>query len=112
MMKIRRKLKPGQPGTKRLMDIYGHDLVCVRYRYDEETLRRIKTVELIVKDTFWQPDPLRIPGNKIINVRIAFEEKDLRNTVKEAGGIWNPSKKLWELGYKKAIDLGLEKRIV
>jgi hypothetical protein len=35
-MKTRVKLKPGQRGTKKLLDQYGDALVCVRYRYDRE----------------------------------------------------------------------------
>jgi hypothetical protein len=31
-----KKLKPGQPGIKRLATQYGACLVCVRYRYDAE----------------------------------------------------------------------------
>jgi len=48
-MQSRLKLKPGQKGTKRLLDIYGDSLVCVRYRYDTATRMRFKTVELIVE---------------------------------------------------------------
>ncbi len=33
-MKARRKLKPGQQGTKNLLEVYGDALLCVRYRYD------------------------------------------------------------------------------
>lgn len=46
-MKTRLKLKPGQKGTRKLVDIYGDALVCVRYRYDEESRARVKTVEII-----------------------------------------------------------------
>lgn len=35
-MKTTKKLMPGQPGTKKLFEQYGSDLVCVRYRYDFE----------------------------------------------------------------------------
>ncbi len=34
-MKTQTHLKPGQKGTKRLLEKYGDTLVCVRYRYDE-----------------------------------------------------------------------------
>jgi hypothetical protein len=44
----RLKLKPGQKGTKALVEQYGDALVCVRYRYDEASRTRIKTVELII----------------------------------------------------------------
>jgi hypothetical protein len=46
-MQTRLKLNPGQRGTKKLVANYGDRLVCVRYRYDEQTKRRYKTVELI-----------------------------------------------------------------
>jgi len=42
-------LKPGQKGTKELLTRYGTSLLCVRYRYDETTGERVKTVELIVR---------------------------------------------------------------
>jgi hypothetical protein len=42
-------LKPGQKGTKDLLARYGASLLCVRYRYDELTRQRVKTVELIVQ---------------------------------------------------------------
>jgi hypothetical protein len=35
MMKTRLTLKAGDTGTKRLTDIYGDALLCIRYRYDE-----------------------------------------------------------------------------
>lgn len=47
-MKSRLKLKPGQKGTKAMVEKYGDALVCVRYRYDEASRTRIKTMELIV----------------------------------------------------------------
>ena len=43
-MKTNKKLLPGQPGTKKLLEKYGEKLVCVRYKYDEKRLKRIKTV--------------------------------------------------------------------
>ena len=40
-------LKPGLNGTKRLAKKYGARLVCLRYKYDEDTRKRYTTVELI-----------------------------------------------------------------
>ncbi|QTA91774.1 Uncharacterized protein dnm_078480 [Desulfonema magnum] len=54
-MNIRRNLKPGQKGTKKLAEIYGDSLVCVRYRYDEKRKKRLKTVEIIIDETDWKP---------------------------------------------------------
>ncbi|MBJ6752323.1 hypothetical protein [Geomonas anaerohicana] len=44
-MKSRLNLKPGQRGTKHLVEKYGAALLYVRYRYDEERGVRLKTVE-------------------------------------------------------------------
>ncbi|WP_322512865.1 hypothetical protein [Chloroflexus sp.] len=54
-MRTRLKLKPGQRGTKKLQAMYGDRLVCVRYRYDAEHGRRLKTIELIVEEKAWLP---------------------------------------------------------
>ena len=52
-MEIRLTLRPGAAGTKKLLARYGERLVCVRYRYDKATGRRVKTAELIVQDIAW-----------------------------------------------------------
>lgn len=52
-MLAKKKLKPGQNGTKAMLDQYGEQLVCVRYRYDRARQLRLKTVELIVESTPW-----------------------------------------------------------
>lgn len=54
-MRTRLKLKPGQRGTKKLQALYGDRLICVRYRYDAENGRRLKTIELIVEEKAWVP---------------------------------------------------------
>jgi hypothetical protein len=41
-------LKPGQKGTRRLVEQFGDALLCVRYRYDEKRGVKLKTVEIIV----------------------------------------------------------------
>ena len=48
-MRTLRTLKPGERGTKRLLARHGASLLCVRYRYDEDTREHLKTVELIVQ---------------------------------------------------------------
>lgn len=60
-MRARRKLLPGQPGTKKLVEKYGANLVCIRYRYDSESKRKIKTVELIEDEGPWEINLTRIP---------------------------------------------------
>jgi hypothetical protein len=111
-MQARKKLKPGQPGTKKLFAEYGENLVCVRYRYDAENKRRLKTIELIVEKKPWEPKLHKTPLNTIIPLRIKYDELALRNQIKTAGGKWNHEKKVWELPYREALRLGLAERIV
>ena len=54
----------------------------------------------------------RIPDNKKMNVRIKYEEIDLRSKIKSFGGVWNKEKKTWELSYKLVKYLRLTDRIV
>ena len=43
---------------------------------------------------------------------MAFGELALRQQVKQAGGTWNPERKVSELRYDRAVALGLVDRIV
>ncbi len=71
-----------------------------------------KTIELIIEDKPWQPNPAKIPMNKLMNLRINADEVALRNRVKTAGGKWNINKQVWHLTYKQVVELGLKNRIV
>jgi len=111
-MQIRLTLKPGQKGTKRLVAQYGHQLVCVRYRYDEKRKKRFKTVELIIDEVSWGPQAARLPDAVVVEIKVKLGEVGVRERVKEAGGRWNPEKNVWELRYDRVVKLGLEERIV
>jgi hypothetical protein len=111
-MKARLTLKPGQRGTKKLVDEYGDRLLYVRYRYDPTRKRRFKTVEVIVEEIPWAPGLGRISRKMIVGVNVMTRERVLRQQVKQAGGTWNPVTKLWELPYQATVDFGLEERIV
>ena len=102
-MKIKRVVKPGQPGTKKLVQQYGDNLICVRYRYDAENQRMLKTIELIIANEPWQRNSQKIPKHKIVNLRIAVDEGELRNRVKKAGGKWDPQKQAWRLAYREVL---------
>jgi len=108
----RLKLKPGQKGTKKLVAEHGDALVCVRYRYDEESCTRIKTVELVVEKTAWQPPARKFSDKDLVPVRIGFAEKVLIESAKAAKGRWNPDKRLWFIPYGKIKGTALEKHIV
>lgn len=111
-MRIKRKLKPGEPGTQKFVQRYGDDLVCVRYRYDAATGRRLTTVELTVDAGPWQKSRHRIPHNKIVGIRVHYAETQLRRLVKNAGGRWNSEERVWELPYGEVKQLGLTERMV
>jgi hypothetical protein len=111
-MKIKRIVKPGQPGTKKLVEKYGDNLVCVRYRYDVNEKRKLKTIELIIENTPWQPNQEKIPLNKLMNIRIMANEYPLRIKVKAAGGSWDHQHQVWRLPYAQVLELGLNDRIV
>jgi hypothetical protein len=107
-MRIRSILKPEQRGTKRLVEQYGESLVCVRYRYDEASRKRLKTIELVIEESDWSP---KIASESIVGVQVAFREADLQQKVRQAGGKWNPARRVWELRYDRAIALGLKDRL-
>jgi len=104
-------LNAGQPGTKKWIKKYGNDLVCIRYKYDTRRNRRIKTVELIAEIAQCDKSKKRIPDNKIMQVHVNYEEIQLQRLIKNAGGVWNRGKKVWELPYREVKALDLYERI-
>ena len=111
-MRTRLTLLPGDRGAKQLHEQYGEQLVCVRYRHDEQRQKRYKTVELIVKEYEWKPAEKRTPSDRTVQIRVAALEREVRLQVKQAGGLWNPQLQVWELRYDQVSALGLESRIV
>jgi hypothetical protein len=95
-----------------LLAQYGDRLVCVRYRYDAQQKERFKTVEIIVAEREWDPPVPYFAADAIVGVRVDFTEVTVREQVKQAGGKWNPRRKLWELRYAQVVALKLEPRIV
>ena len=110
-LKTKLTLRPGQAGTKQLKVQYGDRLLCVRYRYDPQRHIRVKTVELIVEETNWVPTPGRRAWNALVGLRIEINEQELQRQVKNAGGKWNKTRKLWELPYHIVLELHLQDRI-
>ena len=50
--------RPGERGTKKLLERFGKRLVCVRYCYDPIKQKTYKTVELIIQEADWVPSPV------------------------------------------------------
>jgi hypothetical protein len=106
-MKTKLVLKPGKRGTRKLLAEWGKRLVCVRYQYDLRLRRKRKTIELILEEGKWEPRA----GTRVY-ARIGLAEQILRQKVKDAGGKWNFRKQAWRLRFDRALELGLESRLV
>ena len=111
-MKITKKILPGMNGTKKLVETYRDNLVCVRYREDPERNLRLKTVELIVDTGPLVMNTSKVAANKVMHLRVNYGEADIGKAIKSAGGRWNREKGVWELPYKAVKALSLENRIV
>ncbi len=107
-----RTLKPGLPGTKRWVVRYGDKLVKVRYIYSAKHKRRKTTVEIIVDETPWEPRRHDTPVNKIVHLAVKYGEVQIGRLIRSAGGRWNKAAGYWELPYREAVSLGLDKRII
>ncbi len=86
-MKAYAHLKPGQNGTKRLVEQYGDRLLCVRYRFDEARGVKLKTVEIIVDE-----NPLRHPrydSDDLVPVHVAYDETELRQQLRALRARWD-----------------------
>jgi hypothetical protein len=84
----------------------------VRYRYDAQRKKRFKTVELLVAERDWEPPRPRFAPDQIVGLRVAFAEVAVRDRVNQAGGTWNPERRVWQLRYDRVVALGLNSRIV
>ncbi|MEA2570769.1 MAG: hypothetical protein QOI24_2770 [Acidobacteriota bacterium] len=114
MFRTRLTLKPGRPGTKRLLTEYGDRLVCVRYRYDDERKIRCKTVELIVDEITWPPLPpaQHLQPEDIVSINVEPSEKGLRDLLLRLRGTWIPAQNTCRIPYELAALLNLTRRIV
>ena len=111
-MKTRVNLKPGQKGTKRLVEQYGDALICIRYRYDSEKRKQYKTVEIIVSESEWTPPPAKYPDGALVPLKIGIKETALQEQVRSVGGRWSKEQKVWLVPYGCIAGTKLEKLIV
>src|ERR1700693_3042960 len=89
-METRVTLRPGDKGTKKLVQEFGQKLLCVRYRYDPVRRMRHKTVELVVESAPWDPARQSLDGRGrsggrppvLVGVRVEYREEELRRRIK------------------------------
>ena len=111
-MDVVKTLKPGKPGTKRLQERYGEQLVAVRYRLDRKTNTHYTTVELIVEQKYAlykTPPPAPAP---LVALRIFRHENDLQRLIRSAGGKWDRENQVWLIERSEAERPGLAERII
>lgn len=106
--RVTKKLRPGQPGTKRLLKRHGDALVCVRYRHDRLKLYRFTTIELVVDAA---PLHARRFDAATFGIQLSRDETTLRASVRQAGGRWDAQAGLWWLRGALIRKLGLVHRI-
>lgn len=113
-METRLSLRPGMPGTKKLVARYGERLLRVRYLYDEARGRRLKTIELVIEEapSRGRARKPRRNDHDLVGVRIEWHETALRIAVKNAGAIWRPRQRLWEMSWHAVRPLGIGHRVV
>jgi len=66
-------------------------------------------VELIVETGDWSPPPA---ADTIVALQVAIHERDVQQTIRAAGGVWNRAKRVWELRYDQVVGLDLTERVV
>jgi hypothetical protein len=54
----------------------------------------------------------RCANDSIVRLKIAWDEIDLRQKIKDSGGRWSKSTKTWKIPYKTAKKAGLVSRIL
>lgn len=105
--RVAKTVKPSQRGAIKLARTYGAELLCVRYRENQDGTERLTTVELVIDRTVIQKreDPL-------VWFKIRQDELDLRHQIMSRGARYDGSKYLWRLPRSEVIRLGLRARIV
>ncbi len=96
-MTTRLNSKPGQRVAKKLSNLSGDQLICVRYRYDEKSRNASRPWSRSPKRWSGVPRGQRPLGASLVASKIVWNECDLRRVVKSAGGRWDPVDRVWEL---------------
>jgi hypothetical protein len=83
-----------------------------RYRYNEASRTRMKTVEIVVERKEWTPPAPRFAADELVPVRIAYLKSACKRMAREAGGRWDPEARLWSIPYGRIKGTVLEKHII
>jgi hypothetical protein len=87
---------------KRLVAADGAQRICVRRR---------KPVAWIVAATPSAPIAAQGKPQPIVGLQVRSHEDQIQRRIKAAGGQWNPTRRVWELRYDRALVLGVVDRV-
>ena len=105
-MRVVKKLAPTNRGAIRLREQFGETLICVRHRVDAKAKFRFPTVELLVNRA-----PIKVRSERMVEVKIDWDEQSLREIVKEAGAKWDGKDRVWRMPSRLAGILRLTDRL-
>jgi hypothetical protein len=81
---VRKTLRPGERGTRKLLGIYGNDLVSVSFRHDQAAGVRLKTAEIVVARAKLRR-PKAMPSSALVYAKVEPWEKPLHKQLKKVG---------------------------
>ena len=105
-MRVVKKLAPTNRGAIRLSEQFGKSLICVRHRVDAKAKIRFTTVELLVGKA-----PIKARSERLVEVKIDWNEQSLREIVKQAGAKWDGKGRVWRMPRRLAGILRLTDRL-
>jgi hypothetical protein len=105
-MRVVKKLSPTNRGAIKLHEQFGEALICVRHRVDAKAKIRFTTVELLVARA-----AIKTRSEKLVEVKIDWEEHSLREIVKQAGAKWDGKARVWRMPRRLAGILRLVDRV-
>jgi hypothetical protein len=117
-MDVVKTLRPGKNGTKRLVELYGDDLVAVRYRLDPLQQISYTPIELIIERKPAPSQGINRTAQRLYQNRqsgvvpILRHETDLQRLAKNVGAKWQPDRQAWLMRRGDAVKLGLSERLI
>lgn len=106
--RVGKSLRPGRPGTIKLVRQFGCQLLLVRYRFDWTGLFRYTTVEVLVEAS------AVTRGSRpqaLFAVHLKSNEPKLKSAVQRLGARWDPQYLCWLVPGHAVQALGLVHRV-
>lgn len=117
-MEVTKTMRPGRPGTIKLLREYGDRLLAVRYRNDPSKQQQLTTVELIVEardlpeENVCRRALIRRQKQSVVAVKSRLQNRAQRQKLLGAKAQWDGSNKVWWLKYEKVVIMGMQNQIV